>query len=60
MKTDDAISRSQKVPRFKYLRPAPLDRPIYRRGYLVGAVVLGKKSPATTRRASAPEKGKLP
>ena len=60
MKPNEPFSGSPQTPKFKTLRPAPPDSPIYRRGYLVGAVVLGKKSPATTRRASAPEKGTLP
>ena len=60
MKTHDPTSPQLRMPTFKALRPAPLDSPIYRRGYLVGAVVLGKKSPSTSRRASALEKGARP
>lgn len=59
MKKDDTPSRPLQMPRFKHLRPEPLDSLIYRRGYLVGAVLLGRKSPPP-RRASAPEKGALP
>ena len=59
MKTDDFLSRPPQMPTFKHLRPEPLDSPIYRRVYLVGGVVLGRKSPPP-RRASAPEKGTLP
>jgi hypothetical protein len=59
MKKDDTPSRPLQMPSFKHLRPAPLDSPIYRREYLVGAVVLGRKM-APPRRASAPETRALP
>ena len=59
MKKDDTLSRPLQMPRFKHLRPEPLDSPIYRRGYLVGAVVLGRNL-APPRRASVPENGGLP
>jgi len=60
MKTDDALSRPLQMPRFMHLRPEPLDSPIYRRGHLVGAVVLEKPTLPGTKATNSPAKGEAP
>ena len=60
MKTNDSLSRPLQMPRFKHLRPEPLDSPLYRRGYLVGAVVLGKREPPGKKATKSPVKGGVP
>ncbi len=43
------------MPKFKHLRPAPPDSPIYTRGFRVGVTVFGKKEPASPAAPKASE-----
>ena len=60
MKPNEPFSRSPQMPKFKTLRPALPDSPIYRRGYLVGAVVLGERGPPGKKATKSPVKGGVP
>lgn len=54
------MSKLPEMPKVKALQPMPPDHPFYRRGYLVGAVLLRKKSPLKARIAPPNAKGELP
>ena len=54
------MSNPPKMPKFKALKSMLADDPFYRRGYLVGAVVLRKKSPPHVRVTPSKAKGDLP
>jgi hypothetical protein len=47
------------MPKLKYLQPMPPDHPFYRSGYLVGVVVLRKKSPLRARIVPSRARGEL-
>jgi len=54
------MSKPPEMPKFKALRPMPPDHPFYRRGYIVGSVVLRTSSSSRARVVPSRAKGDLP
>lgn len=51
------MSKSPEMPKFTALRPMAPDDPFYRRGYVIGVPVFGRKPKGKSRRRPKSEVG---
>ena len=49
------MSKPREIPKFKALKPMAPDDPFYRRGYVIGVPVFGRKPKSQSRRSAKSE-----